>query len=352
MRPAPTSTSLARSTGTATAPLRLVAVLTAGTALLTGCSFGMADEIVGEDPLPVSAAAGPADSPEQADAPAGEVLPLGRGGVTAVHVDAASRTLVAALAEPPHLVLADLSDPQDPPREVPLPGPAGSLEPTGGGVRVPVPDADLLVEVDLETATAEEIDLGVAAVSIAESADTTVLAHAGGTVGLRDEAGDHRDVPGFTGVTDVLTVEETVFALDRVESSLVQVNLPETRRGLALRAGEGATNAVADRFDRIIVTETRSGELLVFSTEPFLLRQRYPVPGGPYAVAYDEQRDLAWVTLTETNELVGYDVAGGEPVESHRFPSVRQPNSVTVDQDTGAVVVGSATGEGIQVVHP
>ncbi|APU21241.1 YncE family protein [Actinoalloteichus sp. GBA129-24] len=353
MRPAPPSIRPARSVKTTAAPRRLVSALTAGTALLTGCSFGMADEIVGDDPLPVSATAGPADSPDQTGTPAGEVLPLDDGVVTALHFDASSRTLTAALPDPPRLLLHDLDDLEAESREIALPGPATSLEPAeDGGLQAPIPDAETLVRVDLDTGTAEEAPLAPAAVSTAESAGTTILAHQEGTVGLLDEAGDHREVPGFAGVTDVLTVGDTVFALDRVESSLVEVNLPETRRGLALRAGEGATNAVVDRFDRVIVTETRSGELLVFSTDPFLLRQRYPVPGGPYAVAYDEQRDLAWVTLTETNELVGYDVAGGEPVERHRFPSVGQPNSVTVDQDTGTVVVGSATGEGIQVVRP
>ena len=58
------------------------------------------------------------------------------------------------------------------------------------------------------------------------------------------------------------------------------------------------------------MTDTRGGALLAFSLDPLLLRQNYPVPGAPYAIAYDRERDLAWVTLTETNEVVGYDVAG------------------------------------------
>jgi hypothetical protein len=58
------------------------------------------------------------------------------------------------------------------------------------------------------------------------------------------------------------------------------------------------------------------------------------------------------VTLTERNEVVGYDVRGGEPVEKYRFPTVRQPNSVTVDEQSGRVVVGSAAGEGTQVITP
>ena len=86
--------------------------------------------------------------------------------------------------------------------------------------------------------------------------------------------------------------------------------------------------------------------------DPLLLRQRYPVPGSPYGLAYDAQRDLAWITLTARNEVVGLDVAGGEPVERYRFPTVQQPDSVAVDPPSGRVFVGSASGAGMQVIDP
>ncbi|MBB5908279.1 YncE family protein [Actinoalloteichus hymeniacidonis] len=330
-----------------------MAALTAGTTLMAGCSFGVAEEIVGDDPVPVSAAAGPADSPVRQDSPAGDIVEAG-APVTALLADPETATLVAAVADPPRLLLQDLDDLEATPHEIDLPGTAARLESAQAGtVQALIPDAGALVEVDLASGDTEEIALAEAAVSTTEGAEeATVIAHPDGSVGIIEADGEHREVPGFDGTTTVVTAGGIVYALDRVQSSLVEVDLDETRRGLALRAGEGATNAVVDRFDRIIVTETRSGELLVFSADPFLLRQRHPVPGGPYALAYDEQRDLAWVTLTETNELVGFDIAAGDPVEKHRFPSVQQPNSVAIDQDTGTVVVGSATGEGIQVVHP
>jgi len=112
-----------------------------------------------------------------------------------------------------------------------------------------------------------------------------------------------------------------------------------------------ATNAVGDRFGRVLVTDTRDGELLAFSADPLIMRQRFPVPGAPYAIAYDPVRDLAWVTLTERNEVVGFHVAGGEPVERFRLATVRQPNTVAVDPRSGAVIVGSGTGDGVQVVE-
>lgn len=107
---------------------------------------------------------------------------------------------------------------------------------------------------------------------------------------------------------------------------------------------------MADRFGRVFVVDTRGGELMAFSTAPLIMRLRYPLPGAPYGMAYDEARDLVWITLTERNEVVGFDVAGGEPVEKHRFATVRQPDSVAVDPGSGRVFVASGDGRGMQVI--
>lgn len=81
-----------------------------------------------------------------------------------------------------------------------------------------------------------------------------------------------------------------------------------------------------------------------------------PVPAGAVvplgAPAYDGRRDLAWVTLTARDEVVGLGVAGGEPVIVHRFPTVHQPNAVAVDPVSGRVLVVSASGAGLQVIDP
>jgi DNA-binding beta-propeller fold protein YncE len=72
----------------------------------------------------------------------------------------------------------------------------------------------------------------------------------------------------------------------------------------------------------------------------------------PYGIASDPKRDLAWVTLTASNEVVGFDMTGGAPVQRYRLPTVRQPNSVAVDPDSGRVFVASANGEGVSVIQP
>lgn len=166
--------------------------------------------------------------------------------------------------------------------------------------------------------------------------------------------GDHdRMISGELASADqVFAVGGKAVVLDRLRSAVFEVDVESGKVGLGLRAGEGATNAAVDEFGRVLVVDTRQGALLAFSVDPLLLRQRYPIDGSPYGVAYDAKRDVAWVTLTATNEVVGFDVAGGEPKERFRFPTVRQPNWVTVEERTGSVMVASAVGEGIQVIEP
>jgi DNA-binding beta-propeller fold protein YncE len=113
------------------------------------------------------------------------------------------------------------------------------------------------------------------------------------------------------------------------------------QREQGLRAGNGARHVVADRTGRFVVADTRDGELLVFSTGPLYLRQRYPVPGSPYGMAYDPARHVVWLTLTARNEVVGLDLSDGAPKEIARYPTVWQPNSVTVDPGSGTVFVAS-----------
>lgn len=148
----------------------------------------------------------------------------------------------------------------------------------------------------------------------------------------------------------VLSTGKDAVVLDRLRNAVFELDVADGSVAQGLRAGQGATNAVTDRFGRVLVTDTRGGALLAFSFDPLLLRQNYPVAGAPYAIAYDRERDIAWVTLTRTNEVVGYEVAGEQPKEKYRFPTVSQPNAVAVDPSSGRVIVASGTGNGIQVI--
>jgi hypothetical protein len=298
-------------------------------------------------------AAGPVPSPAAAVRPAGTVLPQS-SAVTAVVADPASRTLAVALAGPPSVQLYDLDHLAAPPRSVALPGPAERLGLAPGQLLASVPSRRLLGRIALPGGELTTVPVaGQPAGSVVNGPQTLVAVRDRKAVDVLEGATVVKTIDGqLYSADDVLSTGTGTVVLDRLRTALFELDVPAGLVREGLRAGDGATNAVADSFGRVLVTDTRAGALLAFSTDPLLMRQRYPVPGGVYGIAYDANRALAWVTLTQRNEVVGYDVRGGEPVEKYRFPTVRQPNSVTVDGRTSRVVVGSAAGEGTQVIQP
>ncbi|GAB3852130.1 YncE family protein [Dactylosporangium cerinum] len=143
----------------------------------------------------------------------------------------------------------------------------------------------------------------------------------------------------------VAVVAELLAVLDPAETSLTVYDTTTGARKEGLRAGDGAVTVTSDGTGRFLVIDARDGELLAFETGPLILRQRFPVPGTPYAAAYDPTHNTLWVTVTERNEVVGYDLTGGTPREVTRHPTPRLPIAVAVDPSTGTVVVaGSAEG--------
>ncbi|MGW0039532.1 YncE family protein [Gordonia sp. NPDC003376] len=197
--------------------------------------------------------------------------------------------------------------------------------------------------------------------ALARTADGRVLVGTGnGHVIVFDaDLREQRDVGGFVRV-DVITVSpagadldgEQVVVLDRAQSSVTPVDIDTGEFGAALRAGNGATTATVDHYGRIVVANTRDDEIIGFFGSPLVMRFRHPVADGPYAVDYDDTHNLLWVSTTGDNEVVAYDLAGGEPVEKHRFATVAQPDAIVVDDATGTVYVLSHRDGGLQVVAP
>lgn len=330
----------------------LVGVLLAGVLVASGCSRGGAQD--GMQSNPTLVAATPARSPASTGTLPGTVLPL-PGDVVATAVDPKTRTVAVALDTPPSVRLYALDRLHAPPRTIPLPGAAASinLATPGGPMLVAVPSAGKLLRVNLRSATAHPVAVPGNPTGAARYGDRTLVAerrqHA---VLVLDGDQVVKTITGQVNPQQVLVAGGQPVILDRLRSAVFDVNVDGGNFGAGLRAGQGAANAAVDNFGRVLATDTRTGALLAFSAAPVTKLQLSPVPGAPYGIAYDAHRHLAWITLTERNEVVGFDVAGGEPVERNRFATVRQPDTVAVDPVTGDVVVASAAGEGIQVIRP
>jgi len=300
---------------------------------------------------PVAAVA--AVSPPTTVAPAGAVTPLA-DTPTALAINSEARLLAVAVDKPPSVLLYRLGDTDTltAAKTVRLTAPAESLTVDGDALLASVGKSGELVRITSDGKAKPAATISGETVSAARFGDRTLVA-------VRDRravavlGGDkiYRMITGdLMSADQVLSTGDHAVVLDRLRNAVFELDVRAGTIDQGLRAGQGATNAVTDRYGRVLVTDTRGGALLAFSLDPLLLRQNYPVPGAPYAIAYDRERDLAWVTLTETNEVVGYDIAGEQPEEKYRFPSVAQPDTVAVDPSSGRVIVASGTGKGIQVI--
>lgn len=318
------------------------AMAVAACLLLAGC-FG------GSDTLEVRVPATPAVAPAASASPAGTVTPFAASVSQAV-LDPSTRVLALLADSPSRVLLLDPGNLNAPPRNVDLPAPAAqlSLSTPGGSLLVTTPGA--LLRVDQRTGAVATTRVAADVRSAVQLTDgRTVLGTADGKVLMLGADGAVTQTISGLAETDVLAnTPSGLVALDRKQTIVRAVDLAGGKLGESLRAGDGATNAVTDRFGRVLVTDTAGGELLAYSTGPLLLRQRFPVPDAPYAMAYDPTTDLLWVTITGRNQVVGYDVAGGEPVERYRFDTVARPDAVAVDPASGAVLVASGAGGGVQ----
>lgn len=318
--------------------------------VVSGCSSGKGSQ--NNDDLQIVAnpvAATAPVSPVPAVAPAGTILPS--GPVTAMA--SAGGLLAVAVDKPPAVLLYSLAGNAPAPKRVDVDGPVENLSADNGQVLASIPSRGEVVRIAAD-GTARPLPVaGQPADAVTSGGNTLVAVRDRKVIDVYRDGQQPRTISGGLYSADqVVDAQGHVVMLDRLRTAVFSVDVAGGSLGEGLRAGDGAANAVADSYGRVLVTDARTSSLLAFSTNPLLLRQMYPVPGGAYGIAYDATRHLAWVTLTAANEVVAYDVRGGEPTEKHRYPTVRQPDSVAVDSATGKVYVGSATGEGIQVIQP
>ncbi|UMB72254.1 YncE family protein [Mycobacterium paraterrae] len=312
----------------------------------TGCSKKSFDDI----PAAVSPAQA-AQSPPLTGAPAGVVRPLGGRAQAAVYDHRTAQLVILTAGTPSSLLM--MGSQQTGSRVIPLSGPATGLAGDGDGTAY-VSTRGGYFAVDLSVGHATLVS-----VRDAEHADfTAITRRADGTVVLGTADGELFSLrPGATEAArttihahvDSLAAQgNTVAVLDRGQTSVVTVGA-DGRIGQSLRAGQGATTMVADPAGRLLVADTRGGQLLVFGVDPLILRQAYPVADAPYGVA--GSRGLAWVSQTSANTVIGYDLSTGIPLEKVRYPSVRQPNALAFDDAAGTLYVASGVGEGVQIIE-
>ena len=330
--------------------LLLLASVPAG----AGCSANPLNTFASQTP-PTIEPAQPAQSPPASQNPAGTLRPLG-GKAAAAIFDSGSRQLAVLTpgADPTGPAsITEFADPHADPRVIPLPGPATALTGDGRGTAYLATRGGYF-SVDLSAGHTAQV-----AVTDAQQADFTaialradgklVLGSADGavyTLASQTTVGSRNKI--FARVDSLVTQGNTTVVLDRGQTSVTTIGA-DGRVEQALRAGEGATTLASDPLGRVLVADTRGGQLLVYGVDPLILRQAYPVRQAPYGLA--GSRGLTWVSQTASNVVIGYDLSTGIPVERVRYPTVQQPNSLAFDEASDTLYVVSGSGAGVQTIE-
>ena len=334
---------------------RVVGRQAGGLLLLLALAVGCSSKTLEETP-PTIEPARPADSPALSQNPAGVVRALDGKPHLAIFDGRTAQLVIltSGLAVTAPTQIIAMGSRQTSSRVIDLPGPATGLTGDGGGNAYLSARGGYFV-VDLPAGRVARVG-----VSGAENVDFTAIARrVDGTVTLGTADGTvYTLAPGQTNggnrtkilahVDSLAAQGNTVAVLDRGQTSVTTIGV-DGKVGQALRAGQGATTMAADPAGRLLVTDTRGGELLVFGVDPLILRQAYPVPQSPYGLA--GSRALTWVSQTAANLVIGYDLSTGIPVEKVRYPTVQQPNTLAFDDAAGTLYVVSGSGGGVQVIE-
>ncbi len=297
----------------------------------------------------------PARSPPPGERPAGRVVAVGNQPEGLV-ADARTGLVGVGLTDPDRLALVDARSGRVERRVVLPESPRHlQLERAGGPVLVPAERADALVRVELPSGRTGSIQVGrfphdaaaaAGRIFVAdEFADTVSVVERGRVI-------ERLEAPVQPGGV-VAAGSDTRVAVVAVRERAVEVFDARSLRSLGQAdAGVGPTHVVSDGGDLLYVVDTQGDALLLFHLSPRLeLVRRVYLEGSPYGIAIDRRRGRLWVTLTERNRVVEL-AAGGQPHVLRSLPTVRQPNTVAVDEDTGRVFVASRTDGTLQLFDP
>ncbi len=314
---------------------------------------------VGTAPKPRSDVPEPATAPPAAGGLPGRVVPL-PGEPEGLAWDTATATLAVAVRAPDAVALVDGATGTERAR-IPLAGAARhlELEAPGGPVLVPSEGNDRLYRLALPSgAVTSETAVGRQPHDAAPAA--------GGRVFVGDELADTVHVVAPDGSTQVVPApaqpggvasapDGSVVVVVGVRGRRIEAYAPDGRMLGSAACGVGPTHVRAGASGLFYVADTQGGAVLIFQTAPDGIRQVGSVStggGAPYGLAVDGARSRLYVTLTGTNQLRSYRIAGATLTADRSWATVRQPNDVAVENSTGRVVV-AGTGDGqLQFIDP
>jgi sugar lactone lactonase YvrE len=305
----------------------------------------------------------PARAPALTRAPAGTVRPL-PGAPEGLAVDDADGILAVGLRRPDGLALVSVLT-GSVRRVVRLPGAPRHLQLAGprGPVLVPAEQAGRLFQVALpggqvvaDTKVGRQPHDAAAAGPVVfvgnEYSNTVSLVRDGRQIAVEPAPLQPGGVAAARDGSSVVVVG--------VRGRRIEAYTPGGQPLGTAPVGVGPTHVRAAPGGLFYVADTEGDAVISFRVTATGPRQVGPHQVGwvrtrcctPYGIAVDGRRGVLYVTLTASNLLESFRIAGGRLVPGRTWPTVRQPNDVAVDEATGRVFVAGPDDNQLQLIDP
>ncbi|MEJ6548452.1 hypothetical protein PQI66_02715 [Corynebacterium sp. USCH3] len=134
--------------------------------------------------------------------------------------------------------------------------------------------------------------------------------------------------------------------IDAAQTSVTDLDLVDRARVAALRIGQGVgTVSAGTKADGVLVaSDARRNQALVYTvTDVIRHTQSVPTGEGAWAVLWDSDREVMWVSTTGDSQLTGYELSSGTPVEIGRVATAPDVRHI-IDDGSGDLLLVTADG--------
>ena len=141
--------------------------------------------------------------------------------------------------------------------------------------------------------------------------------------------------------------DQRAAVIDRSQTTISDVSLADEANNAALRIGQGVGEAAQGNGDDgvIVASDHRQQQVQIFTMRDVVrLHQEAPVGPSPWAVRWDADRQIAWVSTTGDNKLTGFRIDSGTPVPVAQFDTIADVRNV-IDGADGQLLLISEDGQ-------
>ncbi|MBM0261864.1 hypothetical protein [Corynebacterium macginleyi] len=234
----------------------------------------------------------------------------------------------------------------------------GDLSSSASGFVLACPDKVLLIDPSAPESPEEiamDEDFQVTAATQISTGEVFVTADNTAVVGRYKDGTRDGEISVEAGSDQILAVpnadgDDGIVRIQRSDSTIQNIDWPKDRAGGRLRVGQGVGQIAVGDSGVVLASDTEGGRIAIYTSDDVVRLHQYGVVDGtPWAVAWDDSRELTWVTTTDNNIAHAYSIDKGVPKSRGDFATLADAQNIAA-LSNGTIVVASASGQGLQFV--